>query len=114
MKLPDQAHNVFSGRMEREKETVERMIDLYCRDVHKTSGGLCTSCAQLKEYSLTRLLHCPFAPDKPTCAKCPVHCYKPEMREKVRQVMRYSGPRMIFKHPILSILHMLDGLTARK
>jgi hypothetical protein len=39
-----------------------------------------------------------------------VHCYKPVMRDKVRGVMRFSGLRMIYKHPVLSLLHFADGL----
>ncbi len=42
------------------------------------------------------------------CSKCPIHCYKPKMREHIREVMRYSGPRMIFYHPIIAIKHMLS------
>jgi hypothetical protein len=34
------------------------------------------------------------------------------MREKIRMVMRYSGPRMIYKHPIAAVWHLID--TRRK
>ena len=50
---------------------------------------------------------------KPTCAKCPIHCYKPAMREQIRDVMRYAGPRMLKRHPVLAIRHLLNGLKAR-
>jgi len=46
---------------------------------------------------------CPFGPDKPTCAKCPIHCYKPQVRERVREVMRFAGPRMLLRHPVLAV-----------
>jgi hypothetical protein len=85
------------------------MIGLYCRDNHHPESSICEECRQLFEYSRARLMHCPFAPDKPTCAKCPVHCYKVDMRERIRQVMRYSGPRMILHHPVMIIRHLLDG-----
>jgi hypothetical protein len=85
------------------------MIQLYCRNHHTQESGFCEDCQILWEYARARLLHCPFSPDKPTCANCPVHCYKTEMRERIRRVMRYSGPRMLLHHPILTIRHLLDG-----
>jgi hypothetical protein len=33
------------------------------------------------------------------------------MREAVREVMRYAGPRMALRHPILAFLHLLDGFV---
>ena len=48
--------------------------------------------------------------DKPTCANCPIHCYKPVRKEQVKRIMRYAGPRMLLRHPILAITHQLDGL----
>jgi len=83
------------------------MIDLYCRHQHG-AGQLCAECAGLLAYSNERLEDCPFQEGKTTCAKCPVHCFKPAMRDKIRAVMRYSGPRMIRSHPILAARHFLD------
>ncbi len=85
------------------------MIEIYCRENHSRAGELCPDCQQLAGYALQRIEKCPFQENKPTCAKCPIHCYKPDMRERVRQVMRFSGPRMLLAHPILAILHLLDG-----
>lgn len=96
--------------MTREKRTVEAMIRLYCQGEHGGSKDLCPECRALLDYSLARLEHCPFQERKTTCAKCPVHCYRPEMRERVRTVMRYAGPRMLYRHPVLALLHLLDGL----
>lgn len=97
-------------RMKRERKTVECMIRIYCRDHHKTEGELCDACRELTEYTRLRLKNCPFQENKTTCGKCPVHCYKPKMRAKIRKVMRYAGPRMILHHPLLAIGHMIDGL----
>jgi hypothetical protein len=97
------------GRIEREKKTVEAMVRLYCRNLHGERHALCGECTGLLEYARLRLDHCPFQEGKTTCAKCPVHCYRPEMRERVRAVMRYSGPRMILSHPLLALHHLLDG-----
>jgi hypothetical protein len=98
----------MSSRLARERRTVEAMLELYCRGRHRQSG-LCPDCAALREYALARLEKCKFGEAKPTCANCPVHCYQPEMRAKIKQVMRYSGPRMLYRHPVLAFCHLLDG-----
>ncbi len=95
-------------RFEREKKTVSAMIKLYCREVHK-SQNLCCDCQELKDYALLRLDKCPFGYDKPICNKCTIHCFSKEMREKIREVMRFAGPRMITKHPILALFHIWDS-----
>lgn len=96
-------------RIAREKKTMTAMVWLYCRKQHGSRDGLCGECSELLDYATCRLDRCPFGPQKMTCANCPIHCYKPQMRERVQEVMRYSGPRMILHHPILAAWHMLDG-----
>ncbi len=105
-------------RMARELKTINVMVGLYCVGHHKKSMPgqdnvrgqvLCAECYDLLEYAQKRLEKCPFQERKTACAICPVHCYKPEMREKVRAVMRYAGPRMIYRHPVLAILHIIDS-----
>lgn len=101
---------VSSRRMARERETIAAMIHLYCREQHHNQPGLCPECDTLQTYAFARLDRCPFADQKPTCANCTVHCYKPDMRTQIRQVMRFAGPRMLLHHPVLAVLHLLDGL----
>ncbi len=101
-----------SKRLEREKRTVAVMIAMYHRGMH-TAGPLCPDCAALLAYALQRIEKCPFGADKPTCANCTTHCYKAEMREQVRAVMRYAGPRMLLRHPVLALLHLWDGRKHR-
>ena len=96
-------------RIEREKSTVGTMIALYCRGVHQTGDGLCEACQRLRDYAFARLDPCPYAAGKPTCARCQVHCYAPRMRAEVIAVMRYSGPRMAHRHPLLAAMHQLDS-----
>ncbi|MFC2046233.1 nitrous oxide-stimulated promoter family protein [Chloroflexota bacterium] len=96
-------------RISRELRTVEAMIGVFCRDQHGTGDGLCSGCEALRAYAQQRLEHCPFQEGKTTCAKCPVHCYKPEMRVRIRAVMRYAGPRMLYRHPIMTLQHLTDG-----
>ncbi|HOD44446.1 MAG TPA: nitrous oxide-stimulated promoter family protein [Anaerolineaceae bacterium] len=101
-------------RLDRERKTIQLMIEIYCRENHHTAGELCENCRQLESYAMQRIDKCPYHDDKPTCASCPIHCYKPDMRAAVRRVMRYAGPRMVVSHPILTIRHYMDALTNRK
>lgn len=96
-------------RLMREEETIRVMIGIYCHDNHGTKGSFCPDCVELISYAKARLAKCPFKQTKPTCAKCPVHCYKPVMRDKVKDIMRYAGPKMTIRHPILALFHFVDG-----
>ncbi len=100
-------------RFEREKKTLKTMIALYCKDHHSPISGLCADCTSLQEYAMGRLANCRYGADKPKCAVCTTHCYKPVMRDAVRNVMRYAGPRMLVKHPVLALEHVVDGLLHR-
>jgi hypothetical protein len=95
-----------SDKIEREAETLRTMIGIYCKQKHRQSE-LCNECRELLAYAEQRLSKCPFAPDKPFCKNCTIHCYKPKAREEIRRVMRYAGPRMIFYEPWLTIKHIL-------
>ncbi|MFB1489196.1 MULTISPECIES: nitrous oxide-stimulated promoter family protein [unclassified Thiocapsa] len=100
----------FGRRITREKKTITAMLGIYCRDHHPGNAGLCAECRPLLDYAHRRLETCPFQEDKPACNLCEVHCYSALMRERVRDVMRYAGPRMLRPHPILSLGHILDKL----
>jgi len=95
-------------RMTREQRTVEAMIELYCQGHHEPVSRLCRECRELVAYSDRKLEKCPFQEAKSVCAKCLIHCYEPTMRERIRTVMRYSGPRMVRYHPVMAIRHLLD------
>jgi len=94
----------------REIKTMTVMIGMYCRGHHGSRGGhLCDECNGLLEYARVRLEKCPFGADKGPCSKCEIHCYKPEMRKHVVEVMRYAGPRMVTKHPVLAVDHLIKS-----
>ena len=97
------------SRISRERRTVKTMIRLYCRGSHGGSVSLCNSCDKLLGYAMERIDRCPFGEKKPTCAKCTIHCHTKDMREQIRRVMRYAGPRMPIRHPLLAIFHLVDG-----
>ena len=85
-------------------------MEIYCCDQHGTHNRLCPDCNELQNYSIKRLDKCPYQEGKTTCANCKVHCYKPAMRDKIKDVMRYAGPLMTYRHPLLAIFHFIDGL----
>jgi Nitrous oxide-stimulated promoter len=87
------------------------MVRMYCRRHHGHAQSTpCSECASLLAYASRRTERCVFGDAKPTCANCLVHCYTQVMRERVKAVMRWAGPRMLLRHPILAVRHKLDGL----
>lgn len=104
------AARMATPRLQREMATLVAMLRIYCRDHHADAErdvqGLCAECAGLMDYAHKRLAGCPFGPEKPTCANCQIHCYGPKQREHTRVVMRYAGPRMLLRHPVLAIAHL--------
>ena len=125
----------LADRRAREAQMVSQMIALWCREHHsggcareQAAGGdaparvklgfraitLCPECAELREYAVTRIEHCPRMGTKTFCSACPSHCYRPAMREKIREVMRWSGPRMIFYRPITAIRHAMVTVQSKR
>ncbi len=94
----------------RDSRTLQAMVRIYCRDKHGRGDESCAECARFLDYAAQRLGRCPFGDRKPTCANCTVHCYKPDMRAMAREIMRYSGPRMLKAHPVMAARHLLQGL----
>ena len=99
----------IQSKREYEKKVVSQMVELYCRKKHHSNDGLCEECREVLTYAQERSDNCPFMETKTFCSNCQVHCYKPEMRDKMREIMRYSGPRMLFVHPITAIRHLRES-----
>jgi peptide methionine sulfoxide reductase MsrA len=97
--------SVIIGMNESEKKVVTIMIHMYCRSKHGNKNTLCYECEELKNYAQSRLEHCPYGDNKPTCNTCPIHCYRRDMKVRIKEVMRFSGPRMLFVHPIETLKH---------
>lgn len=85
--------------------TIEAMIRIYCLNHHQQE--LCDDCRTLYQYAIVRIDKCVFGPAKPACNNCSIHCYSPKMKEQVKTVMRFAGPRMLYKHPVMAINHLL-------
>ena len=107
--MQPQPPNPEHKRMKREKQTIGYMVEIYCKGHHGTHSELCPECKQFKEYAFMRLDKCPFQEKKSTCGKCLIHCYQSPMKEQAKVVMRYSGPRMLTRHPGLAMHHVVDG-----
>ena len=95
------------GRVESEKKVIQLMIGIYCKKKHGYKDALCDECQELLDYAHKRLTYCKFGDEKSTCAKCPIHCYKKDMKIKVKEVMKFSGPRLLIYKPIELIKHCL-------
>lgn len=101
----------MKGRIEREKVIVGQMIELYCRR-REGNRKLCASCIELHDYALERLSLCPYGERKPSCRKCAIHCYKPVMKSRIQEVMRFAGPRMLLINPIATINHIIREIKS--
>ena len=101
------------SRLEREHKTIKTMIQMYCKNCHETDKEFCQDCLDLFTYAEERLKNCRFGEDKPTCDSCSIHCYKPDKRDKIRAVMRYAGPRMIYTHPIMGFRHVFKKIRKK-
>lgn len=105
-----------------EKKLIPEMIKIYClgnhKEIRKEEGvkgkELCSKCKELAEYAEFRLEKCPFKKNKGFCSFCKIHCYKPEYRAEMKAVMRYSGSRMLFSHPIFALSHVAAMLKHKK
>ena len=94
-------------RIAREKLTIQKMIALYqnrCPEASTEEGHY----DALFAYAQKRLDKCIFGEEKPACKQCPVHCYQPAKREEMKQIMRWAGQRMLWRHPMLTVRHLID------
>jgi hypothetical protein len=100
--------------LDRENKTLRVMIAMYCRGHHgERSEPLCAECRELLDYAQRRVASCPFGSEKGPCSRCQIHCYRPAMRDRIRDVMRYAGPRILKTHPALALRHLVQGWKHR-
>ena len=100
-------NNLLSGKLAIELKTIIIMTNLYCQAHHETRD--CEECKDLIHYVQQKLDRCVYGQDKPACKHCPTHCYKPDHRQQIQLIMCYTGPKMLFKHPILGIKHLIKS-----
>lgn len=105
----------LAAKREKEKRVVQLMIEVYCHGSHGVKRGcLCPQCRELADYAAARVDRCPHMETKTFCSNCRTHCYKPAMRERIRAVMRYAGPRMLLYHPVLAIRHLIESKKEKR
>lgn len=105
--------NNTGPKIEQEKSTVSVMIHLYCQKKHHSKANqLCDECQDLRHYAMQRLTMCRFGEAKTTCEKCPRHCYRKDYKERIKQVMRFAGPRMMIYHPVKALKHLYKNLIS--
>jgi len=97
----------LTSRLQKELNTIRAMVKLFCKDHHKPGDRICNECSELISYAGERLRNCPCGENKSTCGKCAIHCYNKDMQKKVVDIMRYAGPRMAWKHPVMAIQHFI-------
>jgi len=107
LNLSQHKSEVLTDKLALELKTITLMTKLYCQAHHQKVN--CIDCQSLISHAEQKLDRCVYGQDKPACQHCPIHCYKPFYREKTKYIMRYSGPKMLFKHPILAIKHLIKG-----
>jgi hypothetical protein len=112
-------------KLRRDLKVLISFITLYCRGLHRDAGKapfelarypvpwgktdppqLCAECRKLLAHAIVKRTHCPLDP-KPACKKCPVQCYSPAYRAKMREVMRYSGRKLVLTGRLDYLWHLL-------
>jgi predicted amidophosphoribosyltransferase len=109
----DQQGDVMAGKLEREKVTILKMVKIYCARFHKPDGELCAECQDLAEYAVECVMRCRYGEDKPACGLCPTNCFSGDSYTRIAAIMRYAGPRMLYKHPLLAFSHIYDAVRRR-
>ena len=104
----------IAKKRQNDKDIAAFMIKWYCKKKHGGKTRLCPSCQELYDYVMYRIEHCPFMETKTFCSTCKAHCYKPEMREKIKDVMRFSGPGLLLHHPAAVIRHIVDTIKNKR
>ena len=106
----------FDSQIDREKTTIRLMVEIYCRGKrHTPSAGICASCGDLIHYAQGRIDHCPYLDSaKPACGLCRSNCFVPEIFRRFSEVMRYAGPRMLVRHPVLTVKHIWDAMLGER
>lgn len=103
--------NELTPEQLKDVKVLARFIQVYCHAHHdrqscgdvelprelqrgKRSDTVCRECAALLEHGIKKRSLCPLDP-KPTCKKCHIHCYGKEYRQKIREIMAFSGRKLL-------------------
>ena len=111
--------------LRKDLKTLALFIFIYCRHKHPKAAKapaalkthdvqalarreipLCEDCSRLLAHAFTKRTHCPMSP-KPACKHCPSHCYHPAYRARIREVMKYSGKKLLLSGRLDYLFHLL-------
>ena len=93
-----------------EKDIVKWMIEYYCSCNHNTAG-ICDECSDLLNYAVKRNDNCLHGNNKPVCSVCEIHCYSATYRDRIREVMKFSGPRILYRKPLWGVMYLVKKKT---
>ena len=110
--------------LRRDLKVLARFITIYCHSshpdqpksavnlkthdaaaIHGRSLDLCSSCQKLLAHAFVKRSRCPLDP-KPACKKCPTHCYTPKYRAQIREVMKFSGRKLVLRGRLDYLFHL--------
>lgn len=102
----------FTEKQKKDLKVLVSFVQTYCLAKHERQAEaalppelentlgkgvtLCPDCAGLVAYAVEKRRKCPLEP-KPSCKHCHIHCYSKEHRARVREIMAFSGRRMIMR-----------------
>ena len=100
----------ITSQQKKDIKLLGKFVEVYCSTKHRDAetgrislpSGLgerdaCQECRSFLEYAIAKRLKCPLEAEKPTCKNCRIHCYDPPRREKIREIMAYSGRKLMMK-----------------
>ena len=105
----------MKNRVEKDRKTLEAIGRIYCNAHHdgdKDAAGLCATCRETVDATLARTEACPFG-HTGNCQDCKVHCQRGETQARIREMMRYSAPRMALRHPLMTAEYLRKKLSTR-
>jgi len=100
--------STMQPRIEREQRTVTALIRIHCHGRHHAGPELCAGCTDLQRYVAERMARCVLHDAKPTCATCKARCFAPPQQVRFRAILRYAGPQLFWRQPLLALWHHFD------
>ncbi|MBT1070764.1 nitrous oxide-stimulated promoter family protein [Pelotalea chapellei] len=97
---------------------IAKFVEVYCAGKHAAAErsnfmlpeglgerALCPECTEFMKYAVTKRIKCPLEAEKPSCKHCRIHCYAAPQRQKVREIMAWSGRRLMMRGRLDYIWH---------
>lgn len=102
--------------VDKDRQTLEAIGRIFCSAHHneaRDSEGLCPSCRATIDATLERAAACPYGHET-NCEDCRVHCQRGEAQARIREIMRYSAPRMAVRHPLMTMEYLRKKRKGRQ